>query len=163
RLLNFITLRTPTVTLTGAGLTFSAQSNALPLVGAVTFGGTLAFSGTFTIFATAPRFTLLNFITVDNARVELAFPNPTLPVGATVDLLRIGSVTFVGAIAADGSYTLRGSARLNPSLLGGFDLGEASMEIGSGPGSCVTVGPFTTPPLPVVGPVRFTGTYCDQG
>ena len=154
----FITLTDVSLTLTRNSLSLGTTAD-LPVVGLVTFAGTVTPNGTFTISATAAPFTLLDFVTFNNATVALSFPNAALTVSAETTLLNIGQVNFVGQIRSDG-YFFGATARL---VVAGFTLGEANLSIGSQRNNCINLGPFTTPPLPVVGPVTLTGSYCVGG
>jgi hypothetical protein len=157
-LLGFIHFNTIALTLNQSSMSLSAATT-LPVVGNVTFTGAIAASGNFTISATAPQFTLLGFLTFNNATVSLSFPNPTLRVSAGIDLLNIGHVTFIGTIMAGGHFSLTVSASLT---VAGFSLGTATLSI-SDARPCIYLGPFTTLPLPVIGPVTIWGTYCTGG
>ncbi len=161
-LLGFIHFTSMSLTLNSSTLSLSAPTT-LPLVGAVTFGGAINASGSFTVSATAPHFTVLGFIGIDNATVSLAFPNPTLTVAAHVNLLNIGTVDFNGGIGAGGTFSFDGSASLT---VAGFTLGTARMHMGNMPGDPsdgIHIGPFTTPALPLVGPVTIDGSYAAGG
>ncbi len=150
------------LTLTQQSLSLSTTTS-LPIVGSVTFAGTISFSGAFTISATAPHFTLLGFIGVDNASVAISFPNPKLTVSAHINLLNIGMVDFTGSIGAGGTFSFDGSASLT---VAGFTLGTARMHMGNMPGDPsdgIHIGPFTTPALPLVGPVTIEGSYAAGG
>lgn len=158
-LLGFIHFSSIALTLNNTSLSLSA-STTLPVVGDVTFTGDVHANGNFTISATAPHFTLLGFLNVDNATVALSFPNPTLTVSATVSLANIGSAMFTGTISAGGHYSFSGHADLT---VAGFHLGDANLRFSDGPTSGIVIGPFTTVPLPVVGPVTIQGSYASGG
>ncbi len=155
----FIHFASIALTLNQTSLSLSAATN-LPVVGNVTFTGAIAASGTFTISATVSSFTLLGFLTFNNATVSLSLPTPSLTVSAGIDLLNIGHVNFSGTISAGGHYSFTGSASLT---VAGFSLGTASLTVSDAPANCITIPSFTTPPLPVVGRVMINGTYCSGG
>ncbi len=138
------------------GLSLSAATS-LPVVGNVTFTGMIDPSGNFTISATAPSFTLLGFLTFNNATVSLRIgTNASLTVSAGIDLLNIGHVTFSGTITAGGHYSFTASASLT---VAGFNLGTGNLSISDAPANVINIGPFTTAPLPLVGAVTLQGSY----
>jgi hypothetical protein len=155
----FIHFSTIALTLNNSSLSLNATTN-LPVVGNVTFTGVINSSGTFTISGTAPSFTVLGFVTFTNATVSLSFPNPTLTVSATINLPNIGNVSFSGTISAGGHFSFMAHASLT---VAGFNLGDANLAITDAPASCITIGPFTTLPLPVIGRITFAGMYCSGG
>ncbi len=161
-LLGFIHFANISLTLNGSSLSLSAPT-ALPVVGMVTFTGAISYDGSFTISATAPHFTVLGFLGIDNATVALQFPNPKLTVAAHLNLLNIGMADFTGSIGAGGTFAFDGSAALT---VAGFTLGRANLHFGNLPGDPsdgIHIGPFTTAPLPVVGPVTLEGSYGSGG
>ncbi len=161
-LLGFVNLTNVNLTLTKESLKLDAGAD-LPVVGVVTFTGDINFNGHFTIAATAKHFTLLGFVGIDNAQVSLSFPNPKLTVAAHVSLLNIGTVDFTGTIGAGGHYSLTGHASLK---VAGFSLGSPDLRLGNGPNdphNAIAIGPFTTPPLPVIGAVTLSGSYAAGG
>ncbi len=161
-LLGFIHFNSIALTLDSHSLSMSATVS-LPIVNTVTFTGAINFNGSFTISATAPHFTVLGFIGIDNAQVSISFPNPKLTVSAHISLLNIGMVDFTGSIGAGGTFSFDGSASLT---VAGFTLGTAKMHMGNMPGDPsdgIHIGPFTTPALPLVGPVTIEGSYAAGG
>ncbi len=161
-LLGFIHFNSIALTLDSHSLSMSATVS-LPIVNTVTFTGAINFNGSFTISATAPHFTVLGFIGIDNAQVSISFPNPKLTVSAHINLLNIGMVDFTGSIGAGGTFSFDGSASLT---VAGFTLGTAKMHMGNMPGDPsdgIHIGPFTTPALPLVGPVTIEGSYASGG
>jgi hypothetical protein len=142
------------------GLSLSAATT-LPVVGDVTFTGTIDPSGNFTISATAPSFTVLGFLTFNDATVSLRIgTNSSLTVSAGIDLLNIGHVMFSGTITAGGHYSFTASASLT---VAGFMLGTGNLSFSDAPANCINIGPFTTVPLPLVGAVTIQGMYCSGG
>jgi hypothetical protein len=154
-----LTLPQVGLTLTQNSLTLSATVPNLPVVGSVTFAGAINFSGSFTISATAPHFTLLSFIGIDNATVAFSYPNPRLTVSAHVSLAGMANADFTGTLTAGGHFSFDGHADL---IVAGFTLGRANLHLGNNPGDPsdgIHIGPFTTPPLPVVAAVTLKGSY----
>jgi hypothetical protein len=154
-LLGFIHFAGIALTLDNRSLSLSAATS-LPLVGDVTFTGDINASGNFTIAATAPSFTLLGFLNLTNTTVSLSFPNPSLTVAAQINLDNIVTADFTGTIRDATHFSFSGHAALS---ICGFDFGDANMAFGDDSSEGITIGPFTTPPLPVVGAVTLSGSF----
>ena len=154
-LLGFIHFADIALTLDNRSLSLSAATN-LPLVGDVTFTGDINASGNFTIAATASSFTLLGFLNLTDATVSLSFPNPSLTVAAQINLDNIVTADFTGTIRDATHFSFSGHAALG---IGGFYFGDANMAFGDDSSAGISIGPFTTPPLPVVGAVTLSGSF----
>ena len=155
---DFVTFTNVSLTLTPSGLAFRGTT-VLPVVGSTLFTGTMTYSGKFTLTASPQAFTLLGFVTFTNPKVTLTWPTKSLTVSAQANLAGIGWVSFTGKFFAGGKYSFDGSASLT---VAGFTLGTSRLHTGNEPGDSsdgITIGPFTTPPLPTVGPVTLMGSY----
>ena len=160
--LGFVHFASVSLTLNAQSLSMRATTT-LPVVGAVTFSGAINAGGFFTISATAPHFSVLGFLGIDNATVSIVFPYLSLTVSAHLSLLNIGTVDFVGGIGATGTFSFNGHAALT---VAGFNLGTGNLHFGNmpgDPGNAIQIGPFTTPALPVIGAVTLQGSYAAGG
>src|SRR5262249_8834106 len=112
--------------LTNQGLSLSAHAD-LPLVGGVTFAGSVLASGEFAVSAVHdPAKIRAGLVRLSTRGLALSTPSAT--VTAHADVSTFGTADFRGELFANGSYALTGTASLT---VGGFTLNAGEIKLGN--------------------------------
>jgi hypothetical protein len=140
------------VTLSSSGVQVKANST-LPLVGDVSFAGSVNKDGSYSLNAKAPKVDVLGFILTD---VDATLSSSGVQVKANSKLPLVGDVSFAGSWGKDGSYSLNAKAPKVNVL--GFTLTDVDATLSSN-----GVQLKANSKLPLVGEVSFAGSWGKDG
>jgi len=148
-----VTLSNATTRLTEKGLSVAGDAD-VALFGKVTFTGVIPPKGKYSLEATLGNKSALGGL-VQFSKPKLTLTTGGVSVNAEATIAKIGNATFTGTIAANGSYSLKATARIN---VAGFTVDGAQLTLGS-----KELEVAFTLPVPSIGKVEFGGSYGPNG